>query len=358
MERASGQLAHTVGSNSATRERMPLIDSLKALGSQLIVLHHLAFYGPMSDAAYRLMPTLIDWLYDHARAAVQVFLVIGGFLAARGLAPHGESLVEQPLPLLWRRYRRLALPYFFALLVCIIMAALVRPWLHDDSVPASPGLAQLGSHALLLHDVLGQEALSAGVWYVAIDFQLFALFVVILWCARLVARHAPALRNAGLWLVGALALASLFYFNRHEAWDAWAVYFFGAYALGAFAWWASDQRRPPAMLGIIALFTGAALMVDFRERILVALCVALLLGIAGRSGRLDQWQTPQPVKRLGRMSYSVFLIHFPVCLLVNALWSHWLPADPLLGLLGMIFAWFASMLAGSAMYRWVESRIT
>jgi len=339
-------------------ERMPLVDSLKALSSQLIVLHHLAFYGPMSDAAYRLMPSLIDWLYDHARAAVQVFLVISGFLAARGLAPNGESRVTSPLWLVLRRYRRLALPYFFALLVCIAMAALVRPWLHDESVPHSPALAQLGAHALFLNDILGHEALSAGVWYVAIDFQLFALFVFILWASGLLARRSPQLRNIALWLVGSLALASLFYFNRHESWDAWALYFFGAYGLGAFAWWASHEKSSPVMLGIVALMTGAALVVDFRERILVALVVALLLGTTRRSAVLAHWQTPKPLVHLGQMSYSVFLIHFPVCLLINALWIHYLPADPLLGLLGMIVAWGASTLAGSAMYRWVESRIT
>jgi peptidoglycan/LPS O-acetylase OafA/YrhL len=112
------------------------------------------------------------------------------------------------------------------------------------------------------------------------------------------------------------------------------------------------------MLGIVALLTGAALVVDFRERILVALIVALLLGTTRRSGRLAQWQTPKPLVRLSQMSYSLFLIHFPVCLLINALWQHYLPADPMLGLLGMIVAWGASTLAGSAMYRWIESRIS
>ena len=37
-------------------KRLPFIDALKALASQLIVLHHLAFYGPMSDYARSLAP--------------------------------------------------------------------------------------------------------------------------------------------------------------------------------------------------------------------------------------------------------------------------------------------------------------
>ncbi|MGZ8261721.1 MAG: acyltransferase family protein, partial [Methylotenera sp.] len=62
--------------------RFPAIDAFKAIASQLIVLHHLAAYGPLSDAVQQAAPGLISWLYDYARMAVQVFFVIGGYLAA------------------------------------------------------------------------------------------------------------------------------------------------------------------------------------------------------------------------------------------------------------------------------------
>ena len=55
-------------------ERFPAIDFFKAIASQLIVLHHLAAYGPISDAVQQASPSLISWLYDYARMAVQVFL--------------------------------------------------------------------------------------------------------------------------------------------------------------------------------------------------------------------------------------------------------------------------------------------
>ncbi|HSV53424.1 MAG TPA: acyltransferase, partial [Burkholderiaceae bacterium] len=56
-------------------QRLPLIDALKAVACVMIVWHHLAFYGPMSDIAQPLAPRLISWLYDYGRMAVQVFLV-------------------------------------------------------------------------------------------------------------------------------------------------------------------------------------------------------------------------------------------------------------------------------------------
>ena len=71
---------------SQSSNRMPLIDALKAIASQLIVLHHLAAYGPLTEAVQQVAQKPIDWLYDYARIAVQVFLVIGGFLAARGFS--------------------------------------------------------------------------------------------------------------------------------------------------------------------------------------------------------------------------------------------------------------------------------
>ena len=76
--------------------RFPLIDAVKAIASQLIVLHHLAFYGPMSDYAQEISPELISWLSQHARIAVQAFLVMGGFLAAQALAKEGR-LVDKPI---------------------------------------------------------------------------------------------------------------------------------------------------------------------------------------------------------------------------------------------------------------------
>jgi hypothetical protein len=77
---------HAEAPPTGATSRLAFVDALKALACQLIVLHHLAFYGPMSDHAYSLAPALISWLSQDARMAVQAFLVIGGFLAVRAIA--------------------------------------------------------------------------------------------------------------------------------------------------------------------------------------------------------------------------------------------------------------------------------
>lgn len=344
-------------STAAVRPHLGVVDLFKAAASQLIVLHHLAFYGPMSDRAWPLAPGLLGWLADEARIAVQVFLVVGGFLAAKTLAPHGLPDRANPAEAVLRRFAKLVLPYLAALLLAVAASAAARTWMTHESIPASPAAAQLAAHALLLQDVLGVEALSAGIWYIAIDFQLYALLAALLWLA---ARAAPDRHRsrAVMLAVAAAMTASLLYFNRDPGWDAWAVYFAGSYGLGVLAWWACDRERSRAafMLLLAALTIPAliALAVDFRIRIAVALLTALMLVVLVRKDRMPVIARLLAIGYLGRISYALFLVHFPVCLLVNAAFTRFAPADPWVQGGGMLAAWLASIAAAAAFHRHIE----
>lgn len=312
----------------------------------LIVWHHLAFYGPMSDVVQTAAPGLINWLYDYGRMAVQVFLVVGGFLAAAALTSLHIDKPAQPGQLIFRRYRRLALPLVVAVLICVAVAAAVRPWFAHPSVPDAPGFSQLVAHVFFLQDLVGQEALSAGIWYVAIDFQLFVVSVALFtW----VPRHWQR------WAVLVVAAASLLVFNRHGGLDATALYFFGSYALGMMAWWASRSQHPVRWLLGMTVLVACALAIDFRGRMLLALLVALSLVFMQRGWWTFGWLQAPWLLRLGQMSYSIFLIHFSVCLLVNAIVTHVWPGQLVPNSLGMLAGFGLSLLAGWALYVGVES---
>ena len=342
--------------DSRVKDRMPVIDTLKALASQLIVLHHLAFYGPLSDVVNTVAPTLIGWLYDYGRMAVQVFLVVAGFLAPRSFAMASQAGSGWPLAAIGRRYWRLTMPYLAALALAIACAAIARTWMHHDSIPHAPTLPQLVAHILMVQDLLDYDSLSAGVWYVAIDFQLFVLMAAVIWLGQRLGSVSGGSKRATAVLVSLLALASLLYFNRQERWDSWGMYFFGAYALGALAFWASSRERSSLWLVALSIAGIAILVVDFRLRICVALCTALMLGITRRI-KIHPRTLPKSVAYLGRISYSVFLVHFPVCLLVNAATHRIAPDDPAAGTIGMLLAWVASTGAGALFYRYVENPI-
>ncbi|WP_440965723.1 acyltransferase family protein [Massilia sp. GER05] len=336
-----------------------MINLLKAGAAQLIVLHHLAFYGPMADAARPLMPPIIDWLDQYGRIAVQAFLVISGFLVAKSLSPSGMPGIGNPLGTIWRRYIKLAPPFIVAMFLAIGASALARTWMVHDSISAPPNMSQLAAHVLLLHSVLGYESLSAGAWYVAIDFQLYALITCLLWLGGRIAgnRSMP-------WLMPLLVTLgvsiSLLYFNRDADFDVWASYFFGSYGLGILAWWASDPRRPFmatfSLLLMMVVPAVLALELDFRIRIAVASVVASFLCLYGRT-RLGTYASSgwSLINYLGKISYSIFLVHFPVCLIVNAAFTRFVPDDAYLQGAGVVWAWAASVASGAVFYHWVEA---
>lgn len=298
--------------------RLTHIDAAKVVAANLLVLHHFAVYGPLADALHLAVPRLSDWFFGYARIAVQVFLVIGGYFAASSLAPHGYLQRRHLLTVVRQRFVRLVLPLGAALLVVMASSALTRMWLQTEFVPAAPGWLQLLAHATLTYGLAGVEPLSVGIWYVAIDFQLYVLMTGLLWWG---ARRAQ-------WLVAGAGLASLFYFNLHPETDNWGVYFFGSYAMGAFAWWAGHSRHSGKLLVGLASAGGAALAWDFRMRIALALTVAIGLGIA-RSRMAVEHSRPIPkpalsrwIRKGARSSYALFLTHFSILMLANALWAH------------------------------------
>jgi len=335
------------------QSRQAHIDAIKIVGSQLIVLHHFSAYGPVADAASLAAPLVMTWLFEYARMAVQVFLVLGGYLAVQSLAPAARAQSSLPVTLL-RRYQRLVLPFCIALVLAVASAALTRHWTDADFIPAAPSWRQALAHLFLLQGVLDVDALSAGVWYVAIDFQLFVLLALLLWLGY---RAGQAMRLAQVLVLG-LMLASLFFFNRREALDNWALYFFGSYGLGAAAYWAGAARRPGGWLALLAAVGLLALAQDLRLRIALALAVALLLGVA-------QWQQPArrgplgPLARfihpLGQSSYALFLLHFPVWMLGNALFVKLGFGGPQAGVAMLLACWALSVLVALLFERAVET---
>jgi peptidoglycan/LPS O-acetylase OafA/YrhL len=323
----------------AGSSRLLPIDLLKALAAQLIVWHHALLYGPLATAAEAAQPQLAAWLQRYGRFAVQAFLVAGGFLALRGL-------LRKPAPLwhlLLRRHARIALPFAAAVLLTLGAHALTADLL-PELLPQAVGAGNLLAHLLLLHGVLSQESLTVGAWYVAIDFQLYALLALLVLLAR---RGLPL-----TVLLSAAVLASAWGFNRFSDGDSWAPYFFAAYGLGALA--ALPGGRHRAGLLLVAAAVALALLLDFRGRLLLALLLALGLN------RFVQHRLPQPLAAASAWfsdrSYALFLSHFAVLLLGNALFRLGGGGidDGLAAWLMLIICWLAAQGIADLFLRWIE----
>lgn len=341
----------------AATERLPLLDLLRVLAAHLIVWHHLAFYGPVSTVAYEWLPGPIWALSEWGRCAVQVFFVVGGFVMARSLSHRGWISLPAASSLVAKRYRRIAGPYAVLLVIAIAANAIADGLMDHSSISAAPTLPQFLAHVVLLHDVLGYEPLTAGIWYLAVDFQLGLLLLGLTMLAQRTSGDPIVGRPA--WsvlalLLAPLAAASLFWINGNPEWEEWGLYFLGSYALGVLTEGVLSRRLPQGWWWAYAGLIGLALVVEWRLRLAVSLATGIVILLGGLTGVLSTWPRSRLVERAANMSYSLFLIHFPVCLVVNAALSHVVLNSPILSAVGMGIAYGLSVAASIGFYRHVE----
>ncbi|RFP79619.1 acyltransferase [Hydrogenophaga borbori] len=328
--------------------RSALIDSLKALASQLIVLHHLSLYAPMTDWIADAWPRLVQFLYEDGRYAVQPFLVIGGFLTAQSLSKRRDLA---PVPLIWQRYLRLVPQFLVALALVVLATGWLGPELaQHDWVSPLPSVGQFLAHLFFLQDVLGVPSLSAGAWYVAIDLQLFGLFALL---ACFAARSSTPLADSFVPLVVAVAtVASIEVFSRRPTLDVWAIYFLSAYGLGALAAWARGGARAALCWWLVAALLALDWLQDPRARPILALATALALYAGSHlSWRAVLGPVRRAVEHLSDVSYSVFVCHFAVIIVVSGLWERLDRGGLGQAWLWTALAWAAVLLLGTGVQR-------
>ena len=336
-----------------------LLEVFKGLGCLFIVLHHLAFYGPMADVVAQAWPLGMDWLSEHGRLAVQVFLVCGGYLTANSLAKLGPLAGHQIWSLVRKRYLRLAIPLLAALSLTVLVTELLRPVFDHDSLSPPPEFWQALAHVFFLQHLGGMDGLSAGVWYVAVDLQLYVSALLLMLMAQQARAWWPQWPLQAwlgtLWLV--LVAGSLWWWNRQPELEDLNLYFLGAYGLGWLAHAVRHAHTPPIGVLAIVAMGAVAWWLEPRWRVATACGTAMALAcapqVAGGAGHtVMPWR--QGISWLSRVSYSVFVVHFAVSLVVNAVVTRGWPADVWVNALGMLASLMLSLLAGAWLYEKVE----
>jgi peptidoglycan/LPS O-acetylase OafA/YrhL len=338
--------------------RSAFIDNIKGIACLLIVFHHLAFYGPMSDVANAVIPDIIDFFFDYARLAVAVFLCIGGFLTGLKLCEPNFFAKHSVQKVIWQKYLRLVIPYLGAIALAIAASFVASRLMQHHSISAMPDAPQLLSHLLFLQNILGYESLSAGLWYVAIDFQLFSVCALLVFLVEKVSPASWSYRSTrliSLIIFSGLTITSAMYFNLYDAYDVWFFYFFASYGLGLLAaCLARNQTNRVLILSVVAVTIFSLYYQDFRERLLIALLMAFLLFGSYQSSWSQSKIWKNPLRKIGEMSYSIFLVHFPVSLVISGIWVKLYPSDPWMNVLGMGLSALLSLLLAIPFYKYIE----
>ncbi len=162
--------------------------------------------------------------------------------------------------------------------------------------------------------------------------------------------------------------------------DMWITRYFCMFFLGASAWWTLDGRIPKAVFWLyVAAFAGRILLQvlwirihlkvplnewswkGWSDNLTIGLTAALFAGVstytAGRLGRLGTWLNWRILQYLGRISYSLYLVHFPMSHVVTTLGAWMLGDDPspAAATAWLVLALLFSLMAAHVMYTLLRS---
>lgn len=298
----------------AAHERLAGLDGIRGLAALFVVINHVflrAFPGYPVDRA----PFWAAW-FIYGRFAVVVFIVLSGFSLALSPARNGWRL-DAVSRFAARRARRILPAYWAALAFSLAVA-----WL----LVAPPGQGTPGGRSVLVNGLLVQNLVGApspnrSFWSMAVEAQLYVVFPLLLLMVRrwgamaMVATVTLVVVGVGLWGPRAFVIQS--------PPDLAALFAVGVVAAGAVRRsWPWTRLALAAVLPVLATIwiAGSVWTLDRLFWIDLALGPAvacLLVAVAtGHAARLRRLLDARPVRGLGASSYSLYLTHGPIVVVV------------------------------------------
>src|SRR3954468_7337344 len=308
----------------APRQRLAGLDGLRGLAALFVVVNHIflrTFPGYPKDRA----PFWAGW-FIYGRFAVVVFIVLSGFSLALAPSRHGWRL-DSISRFAYRRARRILPAYWAAPAFSLAVAWLVVP-------PPGQGLPTGKSvvvNGLLVQNIVGAPSPNRSFWSMAVEAQLYVAFPLLLLMVRrfgaFVMVAAVTLLVAAVGTVGP-HVSRLDTFVIQSPPDLAALFALGILTAGIVGADRARREWPWAWLALAAAvpvfaaiaWRGSVWTLDHLLWVDLALGPAiacLLAGLAsGQAARLVRFLDARPIRSLGSSSYSLYLTHGPIVIVV------------------------------------------
>lgn len=348
-------------------ERLDHVQGLRGLAVGGVLLYHASIW-----AGVRNLP---EWLSSLGSAGVKLFFVISGLCMVWPLV--GADGRPGPLgtrAFLARRFRRIVPPYYAAMALMLVVSMLMHrfggpSWwgspMQTTFGPTSPDLAgNLLTHATFTHGLFPafDRSIDGAYWSLATEWEFYLLLPLLV----------PIARRLGLgWMLAATAAVSATYgavgllvdpdFLQHQVARDNALFCLVEFGAGAACVAALRSSGASGVLGALAVGVLAVTVTDVLGAsaftpFLWALAFGLLLLASAHPGLLRSIATSRPARRLGEVSYSAYLVHGPVLMLLAIPLTH--AELPRLLRQGLMFGLGLPLIlvAATAFHRTVETR--
>lgn len=291
-------------------QRFVLIDALRAFAALWVAVHHLYYRNVALSGAHPL-PEPVHTLFRQGWLGVSVFFVLSGFVIMHSL----RSATITPRYIgrfALRRSLRLDPPYWLALAGMIVLNLVSSALSNETSIPPPPRVANVVAHLFYAQRFFGFDHIVGVFWTLCYEIQFYLLLVAGLGLSTRLGKNGRYIVFGLLWAFCMCCAVEWIPLTHALSFSRWPLFF-----LGALVYWAFIEKSVPIWL---ACAIGALTIAPFVWRldeawlleVGVALATATLIGVGARRGFLATLSLGPVVQFLGRISYSIYLLHMVV----------------------------------------------
>ncbi|CAN7279681.1 acyltransferase [Bradyrhizobium sp. LjRoot220] len=335
--------------------RIASLDSLRGIAALIVVASHLRLMYPETPAWIRYSPLRV---LIAGESAVTVFFILSGLVLYLALTSRdGGSYWSFATKRFWRIYP----PFCVAILISTALWYLVDPapllgvgnWATEYSWQVHPTWSVVLAH-LAMTDVQAWQSLDNVMWSLVIELRLSLIFPVIAVAVKRDWRVALAL--------GALISGACFYIQSSFSPD----WFFNPFLTGKYLYLfvigavlaensSQIMKVSQALSGRARLALWCAALVPFSVNpvhvggVPTAIGAALLVALSFADVKVRDALTGSIPLWLGKISYSLYLIHVPILIAAAHLLNTTIPMIYILALAAV-----TALCASEILYRTVE----
>jgi peptidoglycan/LPS O-acetylase OafA/YrhL len=290
--------------------RLVFLDALRGIAAMWVVIFHFGEDGRLRALQSAIPAWLNTAVFTAGHFGVPIFFVLSGFVITYAI---GDDRVDARYfgRFALRRSIRLDLPYWASIALCLAYAA-VKARLQPEPGVHVATVTDVVAHMLYLQDFLGLPRINWVYWTLSFEIQFYLMFCALLGVAHRLRRSADDRRPQHIvfmsaaivslvWpLIPALHLRGLALPNWH------------GFLLGAFACWALRGTIRPRWFGLYAALVCGVWGITRDSFTIVCVITATIIFLTGKAGHLGTWLGARWLQFLGRVSYSLYLIHIPV----------------------------------------------
>lgn len=304
-----------------TNSHYPFLDGVRGLAALSVVFFHVADSDRLPEVEGGIAGFVWNTLFLNGLLGVAVFFVLSGFVISHSLR-RGLETGGNFGDFMVRRLVRLTPPYWAAIIFAIGFHMLAVYVNGEEFAPGGEALTapRFIHHFFYTQELAGFVNINDVFWTLALELQFYIVIGLIVLLITGLSRHVNVkLFDIAAWLLAGSSLAFAFFHSDPNRATTVGPFLY-SFVIGVLINW---YWRKQIHFSVLTIFLAGAGVLGFVAKdaafARAAFVSGLLLLVALKTGGVNTWLSRPVFEFLGKISYSLYLIHVPIvgaCLLV------------------------------------------